>query len=65
MPGFFVPPACSGVLARDMNPSYRREGREPFRPFDRDVVDRHRLEIGTQLDLEVDRFWERDDLRSS
>src|SRR5262245_3770278 len=37
-----------------MHPSNRYEWREPFRPFDRSVVDRHRLEIGAQLDLEVE-----------
>src|SRR5262245_11505831 len=37
-----------------MDPSDRYEGREPFRPFDRNVIDRHRLEIGAQLDLEVE-----------
>src|SRR5262249_52270872 len=42
------------VLARDMDPSDRYEGRELFRPFDRNVIDWHRFEIGTKLDLEVE-----------
>src|SRR5262245_23403688 len=37
-----------------MDPSNRHEGRELFRPLHRCLVDRHRLEIGAQLDLEVE-----------
>src|SRR4029450_8546998 len=42
------------LFRSDMYPSNRHEGRELVRPFDRNVVDRHRLEIGAQLDLKVE-----------
>ena len=45
------------ILTWDVHASDGDEGRPPLGPLDRHVVHRHRVEIRTELDLEVEVEW--------